>query len=138
MFNIVILTSQTTATQMDSPYGVYLLQTVLALIAVILLSYMIIKWVLKGLLQPSKGRGVIEIIERLPLSQNQSICLIKIGKSLLLIGVAPQGVELIKEISPDEWEILEKQKNRPKDEKSFKEIFQKLIIRKSSNDNKEN
>lgn len=48
------------------------------------------------------GRG-LSVVERLPLTQDKSLAVVRAGSRLLLLGLSNQRVELITELEPEDW-----------------------------------
>lgn len=71
------------ATDLPGGYGIALLQTVLALAAVCVLAWVVLRW--------SAKRGIgggrrVKVLERVPLDARRSLYLVKIGDRVLLLG----------------------------------------------------
>ena len=67
-------------------YGVALLQTLLALAAVCILAWVVLRWAAqKGLGIGAAGKHV-KVLERLPLDARRTLWVVKIGDRVLLIG----------------------------------------------------
>lgn len=47
----------------------------------------------------------MRLIERLPLGQTQSVAIVKVGKSYLLIGITPQTVTKLSELSEEDIQL---------------------------------
>jgi flagellar protein FliO/FliZ len=82
-------------------YGVALLQTLLALAAVCILAWVVLRWsARRGL---GVGRGRIRVLERVPLEGRRALYLVAIGERVLLIGAGEGGApSLITELDPAE------------------------------------
>jgi flagellar protein FliO/FliZ len=82
-------------------YGVALLQTLLALIAVCILAWVVLKWSARRGFGGARGR--VKILERVPLDGRRSLYLIEIGDRVLLVGAGDGGApSLITELDPKE------------------------------------
>lgn len=107
--------------QADLPggYGVALLQTLLALAAVCVLAWVVLRWsARRGL---GVGRGRVRVIEKVPLDGRRSLYLVSIGDRVMLIGAGDGGApSLIAELDPDE---LPPAPERPQ---SFGELVERL------------
>lgn len=83
-------------------YGVALLQTLLALAAVCILAWVVLRWSARrglGLGRP----GRVRVLERVPLDGRRSLYLIEIGERVLLIGAGEGGAPaLLAELDPSE------------------------------------
>lgn len=67
-------------------YGVALLQTLLALIAVCILAWVVLRWGAKKGLGLGLGGKRIKVLERVPLDARRALYLVQIGEKVLLIG----------------------------------------------------
>ena len=69
-------------------YGVALLQTLLALLAVSILAWVVLRWASRrGFgLGVGLGRGRVRVLERVALDPRRAIYLVQIGDKVLLIG----------------------------------------------------
>lgn len=83
-------------------YGVVLLEALISLGAVCLLAWVLLRWA--GRLQlGTAGRGRhLEVVERVPLDARRSLVLVRVGESVLLLGVGEGAApRLLKELSAD-------------------------------------
>lgn len=89
--------------QSDLPggYGVALLQTLLALAAVCVLAWVVLKWsARRGL---GLGSRRIKVLERTPLDGRRSLYLVSIGERVFLIGGGEGAApSVLAELEPDE------------------------------------
>ncbi len=88
-------------------YGLYLLQTLLALGAVCVLGYVVLRWGAKRLYGVGRPGQRMRLIERMPLDPRRSLYLIEVAGRQLLVGSTEQGVTLLTEVSPDGPELVE-------------------------------
>ncbi|HEY8432912.1 MAG TPA: flagellar biosynthetic protein FliO [Sandaracinaceae bacterium] len=83
-------------------YGLALLQTLLALAAVCILAWVVLRWSARrgfGLGRP----GRVRVLERVPLDGRRSLYLVAIGARVLLIGAGEGAAPtLLAELDPDE------------------------------------
>jgi len=85
---------------LPSGYGLYLLQTILALAAVCLLAFVGLRF-LASRSRGLGGRGkAIRVIERVALDQRRSLVLVEVAGRTLLLGVSDGGVSLVAELDP--------------------------------------
>jgi flagellar protein FliO/FliZ len=82
-------------------YGVALLQTLLALAAVCILAWVVLRWsARRGL---GTGRGRVRVLERVPLDARRALYLVQIGERVLLVGAGEGGApSLLAELDPSE------------------------------------
>jgi flagellar biosynthetic protein FliO len=66
-------------------YGVALLQTLLALVAVCILAWVVLRWGARRGLGLGAGRK-IRVLERVMLDPRRALYLVKVGEKVLLIG----------------------------------------------------
>jgi flagellar biosynthetic protein FliO len=84
-------------------YGVALLQSLLALVAVCILAWVVLRWSAKAGLGLG-GRGEhLEVVERLALDHRRSVVVVRVGKRLMLLGVGENAAPtLLAELEPSE------------------------------------
>lgn len=88
-----------TARRPESPVGAWPLLVVLGAIA--LAAFIARRWLPQTRLGASGG-GPIRILARQPVSPKQSLCLVRVGRSVLLVGVSPERIETLTTITdPD-------------------------------------
>lgn len=82
-------------------YGVALLQSLLALAAVCVLAWVVLRWSARRGLGVTRGR--VKVLERVPLDGRRSLYLVEIGERVLLIGAGEGGApSLLAELDPSE------------------------------------
>lgn len=106
----------------------YLLSLFVFLPLIILLAYLSIRYLGRYLLPLGGQRqGVMQVISRVGIDNRNMLYLVKFSESYLLLGSAPSGVTLLKEVSADELEqffpVLTTDSN------TLKEPFQRLMHR---------
>ncbi|MEM9195682.1 MAG: flagellar biosynthetic protein FliO [Myxococcota bacterium] len=85
-------------------YGASLVQALLALLAVSILAFVVLRWAQK------RGAGLggfsgrrVEVLERVILERGRSLYLIRIGEKVLLLGAGEGAApQVLAELSPDE------------------------------------
>ena len=82
-----------------SPYGTYLLETLLTLVGVCAVAFVL----LYGARKMGAGRasGSLELLGRLPLDARRSIVLVKVGATVFVIGVGEGGMTKLGELAAD-------------------------------------
>ena len=93
-----------TAQMATEPLLGQLIQTALALLAVCLLAYLVIRLGLMRLLGASKGEGRIRVIERLSLEPKRSLLLVEVEGRVFLLGITEGSMALLKELTPTKEE----------------------------------
>jgi flagellar protein FliO/FliZ len=80
-----------------SPYGSYLLETLLMLMGVCALAFVL----LYGARKMGAGRasGALSLLGRLPLDARRSIVLVKVGETVFVIGVGDGAMTKLGELS---------------------------------------
>jgi flagellar biogenesis protein FliO len=74
----------------------------------------------------TKGKTV-EIIEAVSLSPDKQLAAIRAGKSFMLIGISPTGINKICDLSEDDFPPEDEDDNAPK---SFSESFKAVLAEK--------
>lgn len=104
-------------------YGVALLQTLLALAAVCVLAWALLRFGARRGVGVSRGR--VRVLERVPLDHRRALYLVGIGERVWLIGVGDGGAPaLLAELDPSELpppaerpagllELMEKLRRQP-------------------------
>ena len=105
--------------QAPGGYAVSLLQTLLALGAVCILAWVVLRWsARRGL---GLGRGRVRVLERVPLDGRRSLYLVEVAGRVLLIGAGEGGAPTtLAELDPDD---LPPAPERPK---SLGELVERL------------
>lgn len=87
-----------------------LLWMLLCVVVIIVLAYVFTRYVAGrggwGYLGVSGRAGQMKVLARLPLGRDQAAVLIQVGERYLLLGVAPSGVSLLTELTPEEAQAL--------------------------------
>ena len=74
-----------------SGYGWLLLRALLALVAVCLLAYVVLRFLGKRVYGAPAGEGLMRIVARLPLEPRRSLYLVEVAGRHLLIGTGENG-----------------------------------------------
>ncbi len=83
-------------------YGVALVQSLLALVAVCILAWVVLRWSAKAGLGIGRGEH-LEVVERMALDARRSVVVVRVGKRMLLLGVGEHAApSLIVELDPNE------------------------------------
>jgi len=80
-----------------SPYGTYVVETVLTLLAVSALAFVL----LYGARRAGVGRatGGIELVGRLPIDARRSVVLVRVGAQVFVVGVSEAGLSKLGEVA---------------------------------------
>ena len=90
-----------TARPLPGGYGAALLQSLLALAAVSVLAWVVLRWSARAWL--GRGGTHLEIIERLALDHRRGLVLVRAGRRTLLLGVGEGAApSLVAELDPSE------------------------------------
>ncbi len=96
-----MFTASQTFTPSWQSYGVFILETLGALLVVALAAWVAVRfggsWLSRG-----RGTGRLRVIERLGLDPKRTVYLIEVDKEQLLIGVSEGSVRLLKELGRPE------------------------------------
>lgn len=94
---------QTEPADLPGGYGVALLQTLLALAAVSILAWVVLRWASRrGFALGSLG-GRVRVLERVPLDARRALYLVRVGNRVLLVGAGDNAAPaVLAEIDPAE------------------------------------
>lgn len=94
----------------------------IVIVAVILyMSYVCSKKLGGGTLAKTGAAKNIRVIDKAFLGRDKSVVIIRIGKKDYLLGVAPEGVRLLKEL--EEGQVVMEENEEQKKLPSFSDIF---------------
>ena len=82
-------------------YGLYLLQTLLALGVVCLLAFVLLRWGAKWLYGAGRSGQRMRLVERLPLEPRRALYLVEVAGRRLVLGSSENGVTLLVELEPE-------------------------------------
>jgi flagellar biogenesis protein FliO len=86
-------------------YFTLLLRTLLYLVAISLLVYVVLKWVVPRVFRWSfPGSSSMVVIDRLPMGGHKSVCVVRAAGRYYLVGVTDAQVRLLTELDPQEVE----------------------------------
>lgn len=102
----------------------YIVRSILALGAIILLANFVLKKLQKYSIQQTK---VIHILERVSVTKSSALALVKIGSQYYLMSLTENSSEILKEYSKDEAEEIEKQIQENKEsEHDYSDVLSSL------------
>ncbi len=106
---------------MDNVWSTFYYIIIMA--AVIFAAYFVTKFISKKSRRITKSR-YLNVLERMPVSKDKQILLLKVGNKNLVIGISNQSVNLITTINEDELESVEV---APKNEETLIARLQGII-----------
>lgn len=77
------------------------LKLIIALPVVILLAYISLRLTNQYLTKHNQGKN-IEVLERAPIHNKASICLVRIGEEFMVVGVSENAFQLLKTVPADQ------------------------------------
>ncbi len=86
------------AESVPTGYGLYLLQTLLALGAVCLLAYVVLRVLARRIHGLGRKGRLVRVVEHLPLDQRRSLYVVEAGGRTLLLGASEAGIGLVAEL----------------------------------------
>lgn len=99
-----------------------LLLTLVIVVVFFYLAYIVTKVIAGGNFLGIKGKN-IRVLEKLPLSRDSSILLLKAVDKVLVVGVTSSGMTTLRELDPDQVEIEE----QPAAGQDFTTIFKTAL-----------
>ncbi len=105
-------------------YGATLLQTLLALAAVCVLAWVVLRWGAQRGLGTGRLAGRVRVVERIPLDPRRSLYVVKAGERVLLLGVGDGAApSLLTELDAS---LLPAQPEPRPGEARFREVLARL------------
>jgi len=109
------------SSELPSGYGAALLQSLLALLAVCILAWVVLRWASQRGVGAGSGRRV-RVLERVPLDARRQLYLVQIGGKVLLIGAGDGAApRLISEVDAEHLPEIE-----PPPGMSFAQVLARL------------
>lgn len=110
--------------------AVLMIKLLFALIVVFGFMFILIKISNSKLNKINQGK-YIKVLERTNISKDNSIILLKIGNKGYVIGSSSKGIEKIEEISEEEIAVIDKNKEKQKEEvnQQYEEFIKKLNLK---------
>ncbi|NCC16717.1 MAG: hypothetical protein EOM28_10265 [Clostridia bacterium] len=104
--------------------------TFLSVILILFLSYWFTKYVGTRTMKSRVSRHM-EIVDRLPVSQDKSVVILKVEKNYYLLSLSQGGIGLIKELENiDEQVFQDMDEDQSKKEYDFKDVFSQYFVNK--------
>ncbi len=111
--------------ELPSGYGIYLLQTLLALGAVCLLAFVVLKGLAKRTSLGTGGGGRMRVLDRVALDQHHALVLVEVEGRFLIVGVGGAGgAQLVTELEGPLEELEAGTRSR-----SFKELLGQIATK---------
>jgi flagellar protein FliO/FliZ len=107
-------------------YGGLLLKTIVALIVVIALAWIFLRWGLRRLIPGSRPSPDMRVLARMPVDGRRSLLVVEAYGHYLLLGVTEGGVTLLKELTAEEIAAAER-KRAAAPSKSFAEVLREKL-----------
>lgn len=117
---------------MDTSTFYMILQLVLVLPFIIFLIYLSLKFGGSKLQQLQNGR-YIKILERVPLSKENSLIVTKIGQKGYVVSSTDGKIEILLELEADELKRLEEKNELPKYD-SLNELYKSFLLKRKVKD----
>ena len=112
----------------DGEFWILIIKIILFLPLILFLMYLSLKYGGNKLQKLQDGK-YMKIIDRIALSKENSILVVKIGEKAYTIASSSKKIEVLFEIPKEEITIIEDSKEMPQYE-DIKEVFKKLITKK--------
>jgi flagellar protein FliO/FliZ len=118
----------------DGEFWILILKIILFLPLILLLMYLSLKYGGNKLQKLQDGK-YMKILDRIALSKDNSIVVVKIGEKAYAISSSSKKIEILFEIPKEEIITIESSKEIPQYE-DIKELFKKHIMKKEDKDEK--
>lgn len=82
-------------------YGGLLLRTLVALLVVLVLAWVLLRWGLRRLLPGGASPGPLRVLARAPLDGRRAVVLVEAAGRYLVLGVGEASVTLLLELEPE-------------------------------------
>jgi flagellar biosynthetic protein FliO len=104
-WRVVAASASSDASSLGAPalpsYGGLLLKTVVALLIVLILAWVLLRWGLPRLLPGGRTTGPLRIVARQPLDARRSVVVLESYGRFFLLGVADGSITLLTEVPAD-------------------------------------
>lgn len=105
-------------------YLFLIIKTIFALVFILALIILTLKYG-GGKLQLLSNKKYLKILERISLSKDNNILVVKMGNKGYVVSSSSNNIEILKEVSEEDLKNLEKSMESPQNDK-FQEIIKKL------------
>lgn len=96
------------------PIMLKLAVAVIVIVALIYLTMLFIRKFSLGRAGILGGKGSLEIIERSYFAPKKFVCLMRVGTKVFLVGVSESNINLVADVSDQEFPVLSKRKSKEK------------------------
>ena len=118
----------------DGEFWMLILKIIVFLPLILILLYLSLKYGGNKLQKLQNGK-YMKIIDRISLSKDNSIVVVKIGEKAYAISSSLKNIEILFELPKEEINVIENSKDIPQYE-DLKELFKKHIMKKEVKDEK--
>ena len=118
----------------DGEFWMLILKIIVFLPLILILLYLSLKYGGNKLQKLQNGK-YMKIIDRISLSKDNSIVVVKIGEQAYAISSSLKNIEILFELPKEEINVIENSKDIPQYE-DLKELFKKHIMKKEVKDEK--
>ena len=100
----------------------------LALVAVCLVAYALLKWGLAGLLGTDHpDDGPIDVLARKPIGPDTTILVVRVGPEVLILGNTDAGLNRLGELDETDLDDFEPDDDHPDTDRSFTSILRRAL-----------
>jgi flagellar protein FliO/FliZ len=118
----------------DGEFWILIIKIIMFLPFILILLYLSLKYGGNKLQKLQNGK-YMKILDRIALSKDNSIVVVKIGERAYTISSSSKEIKILFELPKDEIIIIENSKEMPQ-YRDIKELFKKHIIKKEVKDEK--
>ncbi len=87
---------------------------VVVIVALIYVTMLLLRKLSLGRAGIMGSKGSLEIIERSYFAPKKSVCLMRVGTKVFVVGVSDAGINMLADVSDQEFEVLAKRKQKQK------------------------
>lgn len=112
-----------------------LLGMLLTVVAVLALAYLCTRYLagrMPGLAGAGRGKGGMRVLDQLTLGRDQRLTLVQVGEQFLLLGVTPNGITQLTQLTAEEtaqWTSQPQTQEGDQARKSFRDAFMRSLTR---------
>ena len=98
-------------------------------VGILYLAYVTTKYIGKRYSMSGRSSKSLKIIESLGLGKDSQLAVVKVGEKVLLLGITPQNVTLVKELEEDDLTLVDNDTDKA-EQMDFKTALQINIAKK--------